>query len=235
MADNETTAPSIDELEAKSTRLLNEVDEAKTGLGTAKSTFADAAAADPTAVETLLELAAAVKAAESTVGTAERAVAKNEAAIAGLRYAEQMAGVTETTIAVLDAVRGTVDEWRIANVETLRDAKVTGLTITVTDLEAESATIAVKPTGAEMPKPPKSSGTGGTRGPRGTRNVTFAADGVAPSRAGETASCRDYVAACGDQAAPAAQADLAGTWEGSPVSYTNEAKRLAGKNGDTFA
>jgi hypothetical protein len=235
MSDTEVTAPSIEELEAKQERLAKDVDDAKTGLETAKSTFADAAKSDPTAVETLLELANAVKAAEGTVSTAERAVNKCDSDIAGIRYQEQMAGVTATTVSLMDAVRDAIDDWRTTNVETLRDAKVTGVTITATDLEAELATMSVKPTGTEMPKPPSTRGTGGPRGPRGTRNVTFTADGVAPSRTGETVSCRDYVAACGDEAAPAAQADLAGTWEGSPVSYTNEAKRLAAKKGDTFA
>ncbi len=228
----EETAPSVDELEAKLTRLQTEVEEAKSGAEVAKSTFADAAQADPTAVETLLELANAVKAADGSVASAERAVAKTKADIAGIAYQEQMAGVTETTVTLLDGIRDDIDEWRTENVETLREARVTGLLITVADLEADLASIDVKPTGADMPKPPKSSGA---RGPRGTRNVTLNSAGVAPNRAGEVLSCRDYVEACGDAASPAAQADIAGTWEGSPVSYTNEANRLANKLGDTFA
>ena len=58
--DVETSAPSVDELEAKSARLDGDVDEAKAGLDVVKTTFADAAKADPTAVEALLEAKAPI-------------------------------------------------------------------------------------------------------------------------------------------------------------------------------
>ena len=91
-----------------------------------------------------------------------------------------------------------------------------------------AATRDLPPVGCCLGKMLKIRGGGGTgsSGPRGKRSVTVN---------GTSMSCREYVASCGDEASPAAQADIAGTWEGQPVSYTNEAKRLAAKRGDTFA
>lgn len=217
------TAPSVDELNAKLERLQNEVGEAKSGAETAKSTFADAAKADPTAVESLLELANAVKAAEATVAGTERAVTKCNADIAGIQYQEQMAGITEAGVELIEEVKPICQTWASENEGALGEAKVESIAFVFN--VAEGTMSSLKPIGKDMPKPPKTGG-GGPRGPRGTRNVTVD---------GEVMSCRDYVAKCGDEASPAAQSDLAGTWEGSPVSYTNEAKRLAAKKGDTFA
>ena len=223
---DETSAPSIDELEAKSERLANEVLEATSALEVAKSTFADAAKSDPTAVETLLELATAVKAAEATVSTAEKAVSRNQSDIDGIRYDEAMSGVTEATLAAMDAIRPAVEAWFADNSNIVSDFAIDTLVITAKREESGVVTCIAKPTGEAMPKRPTSKRTTGGNGKRGTRNVTV--DGT-------VMSCREYVASCGDQASPAAQADINGTWEGAPVSYTNEAKRLAAKNHDTFA
>lgn len=225
MVDETTTAPSIDELEAKSTRLTGDVDEATSALDVAKQTFADAAIADPTAVKALLELATAVKAAEGTVSKAESAVKSNLTNIEGIRYDERMAGVTESSVGLLDAIREAVLVWRDDNAETLSEAEITGLTATVIDLFHDIPTVSVKPTGENMPKRPTAKRATGN-GTRGKRSVTVN---------GASMSCREYVASCGDEASPAAQAELAGNWEGAPVSFTNEAKRLAAKRGDTFA
>lgn len=222
----ETTIPSVDELEAKRTRLVNEVDEAKAALEVAKQTFADAAQSDPTAVESLLELATAVKAAESTVSKSENAVRSNDATIAGIEYDAKMSGITEAGTALISEAKPVYAAWCDENADALDEANVEIITAVYNRVDG---TMSVKPSGADMPKRPSAArGSGnGTRGPRGTRTVTTA-DGT-------VLSCRDYVRQCGDQASPAAQADLAGEWDGSPVSYTNEAKRLAGKNNDTFA
>ena len=227
MAD-ETSIPTVDELEAKSERLAGDVTSAGKALDTAKSTFADAAKSDPTAVESLLELATAVKAAEATVGKAQSAVKSNQTSIEGIRYDEAMSGVTEATVAAMDAIRPAVEAWFKGNAAIVKQFAIDTLVITAKREESGAVTCLAKPTGENMPKRPstKRASGGGGNGKRGTRTVTVD---------GQSMSCRDYVASCGDEASPAAQADLAGTWDGSPVSYTNEAKRLAAKKGDTFA
>lgn len=224
---NEVSAPSVDELEAKSSRLVGDVDEAKAALEVAKQTFADAAQNDPTAVESLLELATAVKTAEATVSVAQRAVSKNQADIDGIRYDESMAGVTDASVSYRNAVQPAAEEWFDANSGLVEDFAIDTLT-TISQREPSGAiTTSVKPSGENMPKRPSAKrGGNGERGPRGTRTVTVN---------GQSMSCREYVALCGTDASPAAQADLDGSWDGSPVSYTNEAKRLAAKRGDTFA
>ncbi len=232
----ENDAPSIAELEAKTERLQGDVREAEAAYGVAKQTFADAAQSDPTAVEKLLELSQAVAAAKATVGKANAAVQKNADAIAGIQYDESMSAVTEASGEMVEAIRPLASDWFDTNEALCGEFAIDTLAISAKREESGAIAVSVKPTGANMPKRPGTRRTGdGERGPRGTRNVTFTENGIAPSRAGETVSCREYVAACGDQASPAAQADLAGQWEGSPVSYTNEAKRLAAKNNDTFA
>ena len=226
MADTETTTPSVDELQAKSGRLTGDVDSAKKALDVAKKTFADAAKSDPTAVETLLELATAVKASESTISTAERAAKGNETAIAGIRYDEQMTGVLEASLDIKASVTKSVVAWFNDNMGLVEEFSIDTLAITAKMEESGSVAISVKPTGENMPKRPSSGkGGGGGGGPRGKRSVTVN---------GQSMSCREYVASCGTDASPAAQADIAGDWSGSPVSYTNEAKRLAAKKGDTF-
>lgn len=229
----EVSTPTIDELQAKSARLVGDVDTAEKALTVAKKTFADAASNDPTAVESLLELATAVKAAEKAVTDAQRAVTGNQTAIAGIEYDKRMGGVTEATLSLVEAIRIAVLEWRTASIDgvavldTMADANVTGMVATIGGIDTETVTVGCKPTGDAMPQRPSTRRTGdGTRGSRGSRTVTVD---------GNAMSCREYVASCGTDASPAAQADLAGTWDGSPVSYTNEAKRLAAKRGDTFA
>lgn len=224
----EETAPSVDELEAKSSRLAGDVLEAEKATDVAKATFADAAKADPTAIETLLELATAVKAAEATVSKAQNAAKGNLTAIDGIRYDEAMAGVTGATLSIRDNVEPRIAAWFKDNAKLCGEFAIDTLTIVAKREPSGAVTISVKPTGEAMPKRPSTrKATGNGRGPRGTRNVTTAD--------GSVMSCREYVASCGDEASPAAQADLAHNWDGQPVSYTNEAKRLAAKRGDTFA
>ncbi|KKK97150.1 hypothetical protein LCGC14_2655650, partial [marine sediment metagenome] len=101
---DDKSIPSIDELTAKQERLANEVSEATTALDTAKSTFAASAKSDPTAVETLLELATGVKTAEGTVTAAQRAVSKCQTDIDGIRYDEAMGGVISASTAIKTSV-----------------------------------------------------------------------------------------------------------------------------------
>ena len=222
----ETSAPTVDELEAKTNRLTGDVGDAEKALNVAKKTFADAAKSDPTAVEALLELATAVKTAEGTVGAAQRAVKSNQTAIDGIRYDESMAGVVQASLTIRNDVVPVVEGWFEDNSNIVSDYAIDTLVITANRQESGAVTVSVKPTGENMPKRPSTGRGGGGGGAKSKRTVE--ANGV-------SMSCRDYVAACGDEASPAAQADLAGTWEGQPVSYTNEAKRLAAKRGDTFA
>lgn len=226
---DETSVPTVEELEAKTVRLSGDVDTAAKAYDVAKTTFADAAKNDPTAVDTLLELSTAVGVAKSAVSKAQSAVGKCQSDIDGIRYDERMTGVTEASLFAKDSVQGPVDAWFDLNAKMVKEFAIDTLTIVAKREASGAVTVSVKPTGENMPKRPSSKrATGnGERGPRGTRNVT--------TTDGTVMSCREYVAACGDDASPAAQADLAGTWEGSPVSYTNEAKRLAAKRGDTFA
>ena len=226
---DETSTPTVDELTAKGVRLAGDVDEAQAAYEVAKRTFADACKSDPTAVETLLELSTAVAASKATVGKATSAVSKVQTDIDGIQYDARMAGVTEASLFAKDSVQGPVDAWFELNAKMVKEFAIDTLTILAKREPSGAVTVSVKPTGENMPKRPSSKrATGnGERGPRGTRNVTTAD--------GKVMSCREYVASCGDEASPAAQADLAGTWDGSPVSYTNEAKRLAAKRGDTFA
>lgn len=229
MAEETVSAPSVDELTAKQARLAGDVGEAQAAYDVAKQTFADAAKSDPTAVEALLELSTAVAAAKATVGKAASAVSKTQTDIDGIRYDESMAGVAEASLEVKKDVTKPVTAWFDNYSNMVSDFAIDTLTIVAKREPSGAVTVSVKPSGENMPKRPSTRrATGnGERGPRGTRNVTTA-DGVVHS-------CRDYVASCGDEASPAAQADLAETWGGSPVSYTNEAKRLAAKRGDTFA
>ena len=225
MVDQETTAaPSIDELAAKSDRLANEVLDANTALDTAKATFADAAKSDPAAVEALLELATGVKTAEATVSAAQRAVSKNQTDIDGIRYDEAMAGVSTVVGGARDEARP-IGETFFAEKAVTKNS-IDTLTLVLKREESGKITVSGKPDGEKMPKRPSSGRGGGGGGPRGKRSVEV--NGV-------SMSCRDYVESCGTDASPAAQADLSGTWTGSPVSYTNEAKRLAAKRGDTFS
>jgi len=224
MTDNGNDVPSIDELKAKVTRLATEVSEAQKAESVAVKTFADAIKSDPSNVTGLLELSTAVATAKNTVAKAESAVGKAKRDIDGIQYDERMTAVTSATVSLVDAIRETGEDWFSDNAKVVSDFAIDTLTITAKRSEDGTVTVSAKPTGENMPKRP-SGGTGGTRGPRGKRTVTVD---------GESMSCRDYVEACGDQASPAAQADLAGNWDGQPVSYTNEAKRLAAKNNDTF-
>lgn len=225
---DEKTAPSVDELEAKTNRLNGDVGDAEKALNVAKKTFADAAKSDPTAVEALLELATAVKTAEGTVSTTQRAVKSNVTAIEGIRYDEQMAGVTETSAMLVEEMRPVAELWFEAQAGLVERFSIDTLNIVAKREASGAITVSVKPSGENMPKRPSTGrgGGGGGGGPRGPRSVTV--NGV-------SMSCREYVASCGTDASPAAQADLAGSWDGSPVSYTNEAKRLAAKRNDTFA
>lgn len=228
MAD-ETSVPTVDELTAKGVRLAGDVDEAEAAYGVAVQTFGDAAKSDPTAIESLLELSTAVAAAKATVTKAKSAVSKVQTDIDGIQYDERMAVVTEASLSIRMEIEPAVKKWFKDNGNIVDDFAIDNLTMIAKREPSGATTISVKPSGENMPKRPSSKRASGNgeRGPRSTRNVTVVATG-------ETLSCRDYVKACGDRASPAAQADLAGEWDGSPVSYTNEAKRLAAKTGDTF-
>lgn len=223
--ETETTAPSIDELEAKTKRLAGDVTTAEKAMEVAKQTFADSIKASPNDVTALLELATAVKAAEGGITTAQRAAKGNETAIAGIKYDEAMSGVLVASAAMVDDVKAVAVAWFTDNGDIVEEFSIDTVTVVAKREESGTITVSVKPTGEDMPKRPTSGKGGGGGGPRGKRSVTVN---------GTSMSCREYVASCGTDASPAAQADIAGDWTGAPVSYTNEAKRLAGKRGDTF-
>ncbi len=136
-----------------------------------------------------------------------------------------MSGVLEASLAIKANVSKAIVAWFNDNMGIVEEFSIDTLAVTAKMEESGTVAISVKPTGENMPKRPSTGKGGGGGGPRGKRSVTV--NGV-------SMSCREYVASCGTDASPAAQADLAGNWDGQPVSYTNEAKRLAGKRGDTF-
>lgn len=168
--DNEK--PSVDELEAKRKRLAGGVDEAKSALEVARSTFADAARSDPMAVEALLELGDAVTAAKATVKAAERAVRKCQTDIDGIRYDERMARVTEACVAARDTVQPVVAKWFKDNAGMVDEFVIDTLVITAKREPSGAVTVFAKPSGEHMPQRPASKRGNGERGPRGKRSVS---------------------------------------------------------------
>ena len=224
MPENGNDVPSIDELIAKVKRLEVEVGEAQKAETVAVKTFADAIKKSPDDVQALLELSTAVATAKATVAKSESAVNKAKRDIDGIKYDEKMAGVTKAIVGITDSIRTPITAWLGDNGDVIAEFSIDTLAITAKVEPSGTVAISVKPSGENMPKRP-SGGGGGTRGAGSKRSVTSG---------DKTMTCREYVASCGDQASPAAQADLAGNWDGQPISYTNEAKRLAAKNSDTF-
>lgn len=172
--------------------------------------------------DALLELAEAVRGAKAKCDGVQATINAAQRTVKRLEWEQKSAKLT----AVLNPIAGQVRQAIVNAKATMSEFKVTGIVVTVTDVDKETVMVAVKPNGPDVPKPPtKRGGGGGPRAARSSHNVT--ADG-------QTMTPREYVEAHVSEASPAIQEFLSGDTS-KRVNITHEAERIAAKLGHTFS
>lgn len=105
----------------------------------------------------LLELADGVRTAKAGCDKVQATINAAQRTIARLEWEAKSAKLT----AVLNPIGSMVREAVVKAKQTMGEYNVTGLVITVTDIDKANVLAAVKPTGPDVPKPPKGKGGGG--------------------------------------------------------------------------
>jgi len=113
----------------------------------------------------LLELADAVRLAKAGCDRAQATINAAQRTVARLEWEQKSAKLT----GILNPIAGQVRQAIVAAKATMAEFKVTGITVSVTDVDKADVMVSVKPIGPDVPKPPAKRGGGGGGGPRGKR------------------------------------------------------------------
>jgi len=113
----------------------------------------------------LLALADDVRVAKSKCDGVQATINASQRTIGRLEWEAKSAKLT----AVLNPIASQVRQAIVNAKATMTEFKVTGVVVTVTDVDKADVMVAVKPTGPDVPKPPAKRGSGGGGGGGGGR------------------------------------------------------------------
>ena len=217
---DETTAPTVESINAEVKRLDGDLSVAQSAHSDALELMAKSSA--KANMEELQVLAASVMETQSAITASEQSI---KIAKRGLEVLE-WEGKTQALREVLTPI-GQEARAMVSNVlDVFQSFNVTGLVITISNIGQPDVETSVKPTGPDIPKPPggvKRGGGGG--GKRASHSVTVDGNVMSP---------REYVAANAEHSTDIIRAYLGGDTS-HKVNLTHEAERIAKKQGHQFS